>query len=87
MRLNNTNRKSNIPKLGKKNDIVMPMYNLIIYSDAYLKTSGSLWQYYRDEPTLGTNDNIIDFPVSNNNSASFKFEQQIKGQTGSSKRC
>ena len=29
------------------------MYNLIEYSDNYLKTSGSLWQYYRDNP----NDN------------------------------
>ena len=26
-------------------DIVMPMYNLIEYSDNYLKTSGSLWGY------------------------------------------
>ena len=31
-------------------DIVMPMYNLIEYSDNYAKTSGSLWQYYIDEP-------------------------------------
>ena len=30
--------------------IVMPMYNLIQYSDNYSKKSGSLWQYYRDEP-------------------------------------
>ena len=30
-------------------DGVMPMYNLIEYSDNYSKTSGSLWQYYRDE--------------------------------------
>ena len=29
-------------------DIVMPMYNLIECSDAYSKTSASLWQYYRD---------------------------------------
>ena len=29
-------------------DIVMPMYNLIEYSDNYAKTCGSLWQYYRD---------------------------------------
>ena len=35
-------------------DIVMPMYNLIEYSDNYSKTSGSLWQYYKDDP----NDNI-----------------------------
>ena len=32
-------------------DIVMPMYNLTEYSDNYTKTSGSLWQYYKDEPT------------------------------------
>ena len=31
-------------------DIVMSMYNLIEYSYNYFKTSGSLWQYYRDEP-------------------------------------
>ena len=37
-------------------DIVMPMYNLIEYSDNYSKTSGTFWQYYRDEP----NDNLAD---------------------------
>ena len=31
-------------------DIVMPMYNLIEYSNNYLKTSGSLWQYCLDIP-------------------------------------
>ena len=31
-------------------DIVMPMYNLIEYSDNYAETLGLLWQYYRDEP-------------------------------------
>ena len=35
-------------------DIVMPMCNLIEYSDNYSKTSGSLWQYYNDIP----NDNL-----------------------------
>ena len=44
-------------------DIVMPMYNLIEYSDNYAKTSGSLWQYYRDEP-----NNVLA------NSKSFKFK-------------
>ena len=33
-------------------DIVMPMYNLIEYSDNYSKTSGSLWQYYKDDPMI-----------------------------------
>ena len=37
-------------------DIVMPMYNLIEYNDNYSKTSGSLWQYYKDDP----NDNLTD---------------------------
>ena len=32
-------------------DIVMQMHNLIEYSNNYPKTSGSLWQYYKDEPT------------------------------------
>ena len=40
---------------AKDIDIVMPMYNLIEYSDNYAKTSGSLWQYYRDEP----NNNLL----------------------------
>ena len=60
----------------------MPVYNLIEYNDAYLKTSGSLWQHYRDEPALEDNNNIIDFPANNNKSTSFKFKQQITGQTG-----
>ena len=49
---------------AKNIDIVMLMDNLIEYSDAYSKTSGSLWQYYRDEPALDNNNNIIDFPAN-----------------------
>ena len=67
---------------AQKIDVVMPMYNLIEYSDAYSKTLASLWQYYRDEPVLDNNGNIIYFPDDNNNSASFKFKQKITGQTG-----
>ena len=33
-------------------DIIMPMYNLIEYSDNYAKTSGSLWQFYRDDQII-----------------------------------
>ena len=50
-------------------DIVMPMYNLIEYSDNYSKTSGSLWQYYKDEP----NDNLAD-------SETFKSNVEITGK-------
>ena len=44
---------------AKDIDIVMPMYNLMEYSDNYAKTSGSLWQYFRDEP----DDNIEDSKI------------------------
>ena len=37
-------------------DIVMPMYSLIGYSDNYSKTSGSLWQYFRDKPNDDSTD-------------------------------
>ena len=30
-------------------DIIMPMYNLLEYSDNYADSSGSLWQFKRDE--------------------------------------
>ena len=63
---------------AQKIDVVMLMYKLIDYSDAYSKTSGSLWQYYRDEPVININDEIINFPANNSNSASFKFKQQDK---------
>ena len=39
-------------------DIVMPMYNLIECSKNYSKTTGSLWNYYRDEPNSGAEGNI-----------------------------
>ena len=55
---------------AKDIDIVMPMYNLIEYSDNYAKTSGSLWQYFRDEP----NDNVED-------SESLKSKIKIPGET------
>ena len=32
-------------------DVVMPIYNLCEYSKNYKKTTGSLWNYFRDEPS------------------------------------
>ena len=57
---------------AKDIDIVMPMYNLIEYSDNYAKTSGSLWQYFRDEPVA--DDDIED-------SESFESKIKITGKT------
>ena len=66
--------KSNINNVEIDNcqdiDIIMPMYNLIEYSDNYPKTSGSLWQYYGDEP----NDVLAE-------SESFKSKIKITGKT------
>ena len=55
---------------AKDIDIVMPMYNLIEYSDNYAKTLGSLWQYFRDEP----DDSLED-------SESLKSKIKITGKT------
>ena len=57
---------------AKDIDIVMPMYNLIEYSDNYAKATGSLWQYFRDEPVDG--NDIED-------SKSFKSKEKITGKT------
>ena len=60
------------------------MTNLVEYSDVYSKTSGSVWQYYRDKRALDNNDNVIDFSANSNNSILFKFKQQITEQTRNS---
>ena len=44
-------------------DVEMPMYNLLEYSKNHKKTTGSLWDYYRDEPSNPNNtDNRDSFP-------------------------
>ena len=62
-------------------DIVMPMYNLIEYSDNYAKTSGSLWQYWKDVPARNNIYNIINF-TEDNLTDSFNFKVKFAGQTG-----
>ena len=58
---------------GKDIDIIMPMYNLIKYSDNYSKTLGSLWQYYKDIPAVDNNNAIVNFG-ENNLTDSFTFK-------------
>ena len=48
-------------------DVVMPMYNLLEYSKNYRKTTGSLWNYYRDEPSNSLSSN----------SESFKYKAKV----------
>ena len=52
-------------------DVVMPMYNLLEYSKNYTKTTGSLWNNYRDQPS-----NLL-----STNSESFKYKTSITGNT------
>ena len=66
---------------AKDIDIVMPMYNLIEYSDNYAKTTGSLWQYCKDIPARNNNNEFIEF-TGGNLTDSFNFKVKFTGQTG-----
>ena len=63
-------------------DIVMPMYNLIEYSDNYSKTSGRLWQYTKDILAVDNNNNATVNFTNNNLTDSFNFKVKMTGQTG-----
>ena len=56
-------------------DIVMPMYNLIEYSDNYQDSSATLYQYKRDEPPEA--NAIANLTVDNLNS--FKYKVSLLG--------
>ena len=58
--------------------VVMPMCNLLEYSKNYKKATGSLWNYYRDEPNDFPADNYNANPITN--SASFKYKTSITGK-------
>ena len=65
--------KSNGVKIDNAEDleVAMLMYNLLEYSKNYRKTTGSLWNYYRDEPS----------DPRSSNSESFKHNTSIIGNT------
>ena len=53
----------------------MLMYNLIEYNDNYSDTSGSLWDFKRDE--IVDNADV----TNDNNAPSFKYKESIIGNT------
>ena len=55
------------------------MYNLVEYSKNYRKTTGSLWNYYRDEPNNPPAADYNADPITN--SASFKYKTSLTGKT------
>ena len=65
---------------AKDIDIIMPMYNLIVYSHNYSKTSGSLGQYCGDILAVNNNGNITELNRANATD-SFNFNAKITGQT------
>ena len=52
----------------------MPMYNLLEYSDNYADSSGSLWQFKRDEQNI-SNKNPADFTTAD--SSSFEYKSSL----------
>ena len=52
-------------------DIIMPMYNLIEYSNNYSNTSGSLWQFKRDEQNMNKGNPAN---VTADDSSPFKYK-------------
>ena len=57
-------------------NITMPMYNLIEYSDNYSDTSGSLWQFKRNEITNKADE------TNDNNAPSFKYKASLIDNAG-----
>ena len=56
-------------------NVIMPLYNLIEYSDNYSDTSGSLWNFKRDKKI--NNANV----TNDDNAPSFKYWLNLIGNT------
>ena len=55
----------------------MPMYNLLEHIKNYRKTTGSLWNYYRDKPNSGLSGENNDVNYSIKDSKSFDYKTSI----------
>ena len=70
---------------AKDLDIVMPMYNLLEFSNNFSMTSGSLWNYDKDEVNDSANESDDNDNKINNNktktSKSFVYKTKITGST------
>ena len=62
-------------------DVVMPMNNLLEYSKNYRKATGSLWNYYRDEPSSSADNNNITHSILNSKSFHYKANFMENGVT------
>ena len=62
-------------------EVGMPMYNLLEYSKNSRKTTGSLWNYYRDEPSSTIGANNITHSILNSKSFDYKANFMENGVT------
>ena len=70
----NININDEYVEAAKYLDIIMPMYNLLEYSDNYEDTTGSLYQFKRDEPP--DNNGVV---TANTTSLSYKSIDGVNG--------
>ena len=61
-------------------DVVMPMYNLIEHGNNYLKTSGILWEFYRDVTAVNADGVIVDFTKVNIITELFNLKVKLTDQ-------
>ena len=62
----------------------MSMYNLLEYNDNYSMTSGSLWNYYRNEVNDDANKIVANYRINNNKttiSRSFEYKTKVIKRT------
>ena len=72
-----------LPDNAEDLDVVIPVYNLPEYSKNCRKTTGSWWNYYRDEPNNLPVANYNADPITN--SESFKYKISITGNEKTTK--
>ena len=61
-------------------EIVMPVYNFLEYSKNYRKTTGSLWNYYRNKPNrgIGGENNNVNYSIKDSKSFDYKTSTTAK---------
>ena len=69
---------THIVETSENLDIIMPMYNLIEYSDNYADSSGSSYHFKRDESPMNNAGNPVN--VALDNSTSFKYKASLLGK-------
>ena len=65
-------------------DVIMLMYNLLEYSDNYSMTSGSLWNFYKDEISHDVNEiDNANNRIDNNKTITSKLLNRIEVKSNS----